>query len=332
MRVDFLKASIDKEPLRRITMAEGENSTHLPFRAIKIIETPDVQGVYAIAIGVDGELCRLDENWIPLEEHARPFPMSIQHAIVVGDVLIATWIDRELLLARMGSLPLNRPFRNGVERGDLRVARDLEHAILPEGATWAHVLDAEPLALTGMDDGFAFVLWNRGVYGFDATGVERWRAPPPEWPELAHLPMSQETVSLYETSTTIEVWSRAGGCLRLSKADGTKIGSAHFDIEGSLSDIYGTETERMLLLTDGRCFQYRGGVRVADLATKGPVQHAFNTNETWILSGWREEILLSEDGVQTKNQNEVVVQHLMKDEQLWLLTNDGMLSHSILTE
>ena len=113
-------------------MAEGENSTHLPFRAIKLIETPDVEGL-CCSHRVDGELCRLDADWNPLEQHARPFPMSIQHAIVVGDVLIATWIDRELLLARMGCLPLNRPFRDGVERGDLRVARNLEHAILPEG-------------------------------------------------------------------------------------------------------------------------------------------------------------------------------------------------------
>lgn len=313
-------------------MAEDGSSIQLPFRAIKILETPDVEDVYAIAIGVDGELCRLDEHWVPLEEHARPFPMSIQHAIVVGDVLIATWIDRELLLARMGSLPLDRPFRNGVERGDLRVARNLEHAILPEGATWAHVLDAEPLALGNMGDGFAFVLWNRGVYGFDVTGVERWRASPPQWPELAHLPMSQETVSLHETATTIEVWSRAGGCLRLAKSDGTKIGSAHFDIEGALSDVYGTESERLLLLGDGRCYLYRGGAKIADLATKGPVQFALNTNATWILSGWREEILLSENEVQTKPQPEVVVQHIMKDDRLWLLTNDGYLNQSFLTE
>ena len=332
MRVDFLKASIDKEPLLGVIMAEDETSIHLPFRAIKIIETPDVDDVYAIAIGVDGELCRLDKNWIPLEEHARPFPMSIQHAIVVGNVLVATWIDRELLLARMGCLPLDRPFRDGVERGDLRVARELEHAILPEGAVWAHVLDAEPLALSNMGDGFAFVLWNRGVYGFDVTGIERWRSPPPEWPELSHLPMSQETVSLHETATTIEVWSRAGGCLRLSKSDGTKIGNAHFEIEGALSDVYGSEKERLLLLGDGRCYLYRSGTRVADLSTKGPVQHALNTNDTWVLSGWREEILLSENGVQTRKQNEVTIQHLMKDEQLWLLTNDGALSHSILTE
>ncbi|MEC7180413.1 MAG: hypothetical protein VXW36_03400, partial [Candidatus Thermoplasmatota archaeon] len=187
-------------------------------------------------------------------------------------------------------------------------------------------------ALGSMDDGFVFVLWNRGVYGFDVTGVERWRAPPPEWPDLAHLPMSQETVSLHETATTIEVWSRAGGCLRLSKEDGSKIGNSHFDIEGALSDVHGTETERLLLLNDGRCYLYRTGVKVADLATKGPVQHALTAHGTWILSGWREEIAISENGVQTKKQDEVVVQHLIKDEQLWLLTNDGVLTHSFLTE
>ena len=120
--------------------------------------------------------------------------------------------------------------------------------------------------------------------------------------------------------------------MRLSKEDGSKIGNSHFDIEGALSDVHGTETERLLLLNDGRCYLYRTGVKVADLATKGPVQHAVNTNGTWILSGWREEIAISENGVQTRKQNEVVVQHLIKDEQLWLLTNDGVLSHSILTE
>lgn len=328
-----MKASIDKEALRRLAMVVGKQAIHLPFRAIRIIETPDVEDVYAIAIGVDGELCRLDEEWAPLEDYARPFPMSIQQAIVVEDMLIATWIDRELLLARMACLRLDEPFRNGVERGDLRTARGLEHAILPEGAIWAHVLDAEPLAMTSMDDGFAFVLWNRGVYGFDATGVERWRAPPPEWPDLSHLPMSQETVTLHETDTTIEVWSRAGGCLRLSKSDGSKIGNSHFELEGALMSVYGTENQRILLLSDGRCYQYKKSTRVADIATKGPIQHAlFYDESTWILAGWREEIALNESGVSIQKQNEVVLQHLVKDEQLWLLTNDGIMSHSILTE
>ena len=61
----------------------------------------------------------------------KAFSMSIQDSIIVGEFLIATWIDRELLIARMGCLPLNEPFKEGVERGDLRTARNLEQAILP---------------------------------------------------------------------------------------------------------------------------------------------------------------------------------------------------------
>jgi len=314
-------------------MGEGNDSVHLPFRALKIIETPNVEGVFAIGIGVDGELCRLDEEWKLIEEHARPFPMSIQHAIVVDEHLIATWIDRELMIARMGCLPIDEPFKEGVERGDLRASRLLEHAILPAGAVWAHVLDAEPLAMTNMDDGFVFVLWNRGVYAFDVTGVERWRAPPPKWPELANLPMSQETVELFQTDTTIEVWSRAGGCLRLSKSNGSQIGTGHFDLDGALSNVYGSTSVRLLLLSNGRCYLYRGGDKMAELSTQGPIQHALCIDEsTWILSGWREEILLEQSGVKTQKQDEVVVQHMMKGEQLWLLTNDGILHHSFLTE
>ena len=138
---------------------------------------------------------------------------------------------------------------------------------------------------------------------------------------------------MFETDTTIEVWSRAGGCLRLSKANGSQIGRGHFELEGSLSSVYGTSSSRLLLLNDGRCCLYHGGEKVADLSTQGPIQHALYLEEsTWILSGWREEILLEESSVKNHKQDEVVVQHIMNDEQLWLLTNDGMLHHSILTE
>ena len=97
--------------------------------------------------------------------------------------------------------------------------------------------------------------------------------------------------------------------------------------------MYGTESERLLFLSDGRCYQYRDGARVADLSTKGPIQHALRMNqEFWVLSGWREEVALRHTGVHVVKQDEVVVQHLVKDEQLWLLTNDGYLHHSFLTE
>ena len=60
---------------------------------------------------------------------------------------------------------------------------------------------------------------------------------------------------------------------------------------------------------------------------------ALNKDQTtWILAGWREEIVLNETGVNVVQQDEVVMQHIIKEEQLWLLTNDGLLTHSILTE
>ena len=43
-------------------MAENEHTVHLPFRATKILKTPHVEGVFAIAVGIDGELCRLGED------------------------------------------------------------------------------------------------------------------------------------------------------------------------------------------------------------------------------------------------------------------------------
>ena len=127
------------------------------------MKTPDVEDVYAIAIGVDGELCRLDNKWQPIEEHARPFPMSIQDSIIVGEFLIATWIDRELLIAEWVvylSMSRSRRVLNEVIC-ELLVTLSKRFS---RGATWAHVLDAEPLAMTNMDDGFVFVLWNRGLW------------------------------------------------------------------------------------------------------------------------------------------------------------------------
>ena len=90
--------------------------------------------------------------------------------------------------------------------------------------------------------------------------------------------------------------------------------------------------DRLLLLANGRCYLYREGTKVADLETKDQCSALFMEDSTWILSGWREEIALRNSGVSILKQDEVVVQHMEKGEQLWLLTNDGKISHSFLTE
>jgi hypothetical protein len=188
-------------------MGEERKTKQLPFKVLKILLTPEIEDVFAIAVGIDGQLCRLDEEWNPIEEFACPFPAPIEHVIMIDDLLVATWIDRELLVARMGAIRCTEPFQNGAERGDVRKARLIQNAIQPAGVLWSHVLDAEPLGLERNDDGFIFILWNRGVYSFNSNGVEQWRAPPPEWPDLKKIPMSQESVEICVTNSSIEIWS-----------------------------------------------------------------------------------------------------------------------------
>lgn len=315
-------------------MGEAAKTKQLPFKVLKILPTPTIEEVYAIAVGVDGQLCRLDEQWNPIEAFASPFPAPIEHVIMIDDVLVATWIDRELLVARMGAIRCTEPFQQGVERGDVRKASTIQNAIQPAGVLWAHVLDAEPLGLARHDDGFIFILWNRGVYSFNTNGVEQWRAPPPEWPDLNKIPMSQESVDICVTDSSIEIWSRAGGCHRLSKSDGTLIGTGSFVLDGSLDKVESVGLNRLLVLKNGHIYWYKAGKIVCEATSSGPIQSIMYNEEsnTWYLAGWREELELMENDFRRFDNREVVVQHIRSPDRLWVVTNDGMMNHSILTE
>lgn len=315
-------------------MGEESISKELPFKVLKILPTPEINDVFAIAVGVDGQLCRLNEDWNPIEPFASPFPAPIEHVIINGDVLIATWIDRELLVARMGAIRCTEPFQQGVERGDVRKAREIQHAIQPAGVLWSHVLDAEPLGLARHNEGFIFILWNRGVYSFSQNGVEQWRAPPPEWPELRKLPMSQESVEICVTDSSIEIWSRAGGCLRLAKEDGIKIGTGSLVLDGALDKVYAVGSHRLLILKNGHIYWYKSGKIICEATTSGPIQNVMynEKSNSWYLAGWREELELLENDFNRLPNQEVVVQHLTSPDGLWVVTNDGRISKSHLAK
>jgi hypothetical protein len=55
-------------------------------------------------------------------------------------------------------------------------------------------------------------------------------------------------------------------------------------------------------------------------------------SNTWYLAGWREELELMENDFRRFDNREVVVQHIRSPDGLWVVTNDGMMNHSILTE
>ena len=254
--------------------------------------------------------------------------------ILIDDLIVATWIDRELLVARMGAISCTKPFQKGADRVDVRKARLIESAIQPAGVLWSHTLDAEPLGLERHDDGFIFILWNRGVYSFNSKGVEQWRAPPPEWPDLKKIPMSQESVEICVTNSSVEIWSRAGGCCRLSKEDGSLIGIGSFMLDGSLDKVVAVGSNRLLVLKSGHIYWYRDGKLFCEASSSGPIQNVmFNEkSNSWYLAGWREELELMENDFKRFENQEVVVQHIQSPNGLWVVTNDGIITHSILTE
>ena len=96
-----------------------------------------------IVIGVDGELQKLSGDYSPIETFVKPFPMSIRNAVIIDGKLIATWLDSELLLARMAAIDLNEKLVQGIERSELRVRRTIDKALHPAASSWSHVLDAE---------------------------------------------------------------------------------------------------------------------------------------------------------------------------------------------
>ena len=79
-----------------------------------------------IALGVDGELQKIDLEGNLVGQPKKPFPTPIKNAAIVDNMLIATWLDQELLLARMAAIDLNNEFEQGVNRGDLRIRKTID--------------------------------------------------------------------------------------------------------------------------------------------------------------------------------------------------------------
>ena len=68
-----------------------------------------------IVVGIDGELQKLDKNYTPLLKHVKPFPTPIRDATISKNTLIATWLDPELLLARIAAIDLTNEETTTIE-------------------------------------------------------------------------------------------------------------------------------------------------------------------------------------------------------------------------
>ena len=262
-----------------------------------------------IAIGIDGELQKLDSNYVQINKPINPFPTPIRNSTIIESKMIVTWIDSELMLARMASFDLTQDFIQGVERSELRVRRTLDRAIHPAGNIWSHVLDAEPLAIDSRNSSFTFVLWRKGIYNMTKDAHEKWRSEEPSWNKLSKYPRAEETVNVIMNDDFVEIWSRGGGVNRYDHENGSLIEQKIIEIDGFLLNVYNHSKNYLLQLNDGYIALFDGENILLKAKLSGPISDAYwsENRQGWYISGWREIIFLSKNEYQRKELVELPV-------------------------
>lgn len=283
-----------------------------------------------IAVGIDGEFLALDMQMKKVGDVKKPFPCSAQKVTILDNQLIATWVDHELLLARMASFALSKPFANGPERGDLRTRTTIGAALHPAGAIWSHVLDAEPLSLCSNDEQFVFILWKKGIYAMGKGTGEDWRKPEPSWPEIEKLPHAEAIVSSSIQGQRLHVWSKGGGHNIYQCKTGELLESAIIPFDGILESVYSCDEEHLLCYESGYVAWYNVQGVQKTVKFNGPVQHAlWNRHQaSWHIAGWREEACISQLEHESKQLDEIPMQIIQHDDTTLLLLNDGTFIHS----
>ncbi len=297
------------------------NVEPLPFHPAQIWQWDEGY----IAVGIDGEFLKLDLKLQKSGEVTKPFPCSVQSSTLLGNKLIVTWVDHELMLARMASFSIEKEFVDGPDRGGLRTRTSIEAAVHPTGTSWSHVLDAEPLILCSNDEQFVFILWQKGIYAMGADAGEHWRKPEPKWEDLENLPHGEVVISASIQDSLLHVWSRGGAHNTYRCDNGEMVNSEIIECDGILNSVYSHGENHLLCFENGDVIWHRADTPQVYFKLKGPAQHAVWSvkHEAWHIAGWREEILFSESKKERQIFDEIPVQILKYNDLTLILMNDG---------
>jgi len=282
-----------------------------------------------LLIGVDGEMVWIDAITLnPVGEPANPFPGEVTTAAVFDDgSVVATWVDRELAVARMATIEQCNSFENGVDKPTLRAALRTgvgdTHDVA--GATWSRPLRHEPLALCLCGDDIVFASHFGGVYRTTRDSQEVWRAALPQWPELAGLKEGEVIVWVTATEDSIWLFSLAGGWARLSGETGETISQGILQVEAKVEKAWHHDGEWMISLSNERLARARledGDLEV--MGVNGLVQWAVHRDDSWWFTGWREDIHWSSKGMYPSARADIGIGIISHPEHgMLVLTNTG---------
>ncbi|MBU38612.1 MAG: hypothetical protein CMA59_03715 [Euryarchaeota archaeon] len=258
--------------------------------------------------GTQGELVKIDRQGVPLGPVVTPFPSPIIDGLILNQVWIGIWLDREFRQARMAALPIEKMWESGSSREDLRTAINSLNGsdVAPSNSLWHRVMDSEPMKMGKSGDNAVFVTVS-GIYMIDADANEVWRGLLPRWPSISTISTYDEIVGVVDFSGGVSIWSKAGGVSVLDPSNGLEIFSKVIDFGDSVADV--------IFSDDGGWFVmlHEGSVAIMDKIedepiihrTGGPVLGAEFSNGFWRWTGWRHDGELSSSEVSISERENV---------------------------
>ena len=267
-----------------------------------------------VLVDTEGGLTLLHpERGQPLADSVHPFAGELTHAVLLNeDALAATWVEREVGVARMAVLDLGAPLESGPALPDLRAAVEQQrldqHQVA--GATWSHVLDAEPLAICAHGQDLVFSTHRRGIYRVSIDAEERWRIAPPAWSRLEHLQDASVVVDMHATDDAIWLFSLGGGWAELDADTGEVRREGTLALEARVQQVWRGDGEWLLALCQQRFARWRPADDISPLevmGSQGPVRDAIQRHEGWCMTGWREDLFWGRGGLRVEARGEIGV-------------------------
>lgn len=283
-----------------------------------------------VAISTDGEIVVVNADLQTFSEPKTPFPATITNSVVVGNLLIATWLSHEFREARMACIDLDN-LTNGITKADLRLSQSSQEVPQVSGAVWSKSLNAEPLAMARIPNGVAFVLWKRGIYAITVDSEELWRSEHISWDEK--YPRFDEIVSMNSDHENLYIWSKGGGWKIIDSGNGNPVSMGKKEFDWTLKSSHMHKNNKLFLLENNRFILLEGNEIISSGLVNGPVSYSVYDEEidSWRIAGWRQELLVGKTIQETVENHEILV-FTTKHEGKWLnLANSGDWTYSLVT-
>jgi hypothetical protein len=264
--------------------------SQIDFSPTKIVRGTDIH----VLIGSQGEMAKIDGNGVIKGPVVTPFPAPIIGGVILDEVWIGIWLDREFRLARMAAIPIGMDWKNGPSREDLRVSIKSQEEVLPSNSIWNRVLDSEPMGIGNYGDKVVFTTVS-GTYMIDSKANEVWRGLLPRWPSISNISTYDEIVGVIEFPKGLAIWSKAGGVSVLDPSNGLEVFSRVIDFGDSVSGvIYSEEGGWFVMLHEDSIAMLKEieGSH-SSFSTEGPVLDAEFSGGSWKWTGWRHDGLLA---------------------------------------